>query len=161
MPDYYNTDVLAQELVTKLIDKGLTISTAESCTGGLLAKHITDISGASQCFDRGFITYSNKAKEDHLSVKNETLENLGAVSEQTAIEMALGCKNISNSNISLTTTGIAGPSGGTLEKPVGLVYIGYANTNTNFAQKFLFKGNRDEIRNQATYQALKLALKNL
>ena len=107
----------------KLIQKNLTISSAESCTGGLFAQTLTDVPGISAVYDRGFITYSNKAKMEELGVKAETLEQYGAVSEQTAIEMAEGLRAVTGCDICISVTGVAGPDGGTEEKPVGLVYI--------------------------------------
>lgn len=109
----------------KLIEKNITISSAESCTGGLFAKTITDFSGSSKIFDRGLVTYSDKAKIDELGVKKEILDKYGAVSEETALEMAKGLYKASGSDLCISVTGIAGPGGGTVEKPVGLVYIGY------------------------------------
>lgn len=109
-----------------LIERGLTISSAESCTGGMFAAALTDIPGISAAFDRGLVTYSNQAKVDELGVKPETLEKYGAVSRETAMEMAEGVKRVSGSDIGISVTGIAGPDGGTPEKPVGLVYIGFA-----------------------------------
>ena len=109
----------------KLIEKNITISSAESCTGGLFAKTITDFSGSSKIFDRGLVTYSDRSKMDELKVNKETLEKYGAVSEETALEMAEGLFKASGSDLCISVTGIAGPGGGTDEKPVGLVYIGY------------------------------------
>ncbi len=107
-----------------LLEKGLTLSAAESCTGGLFAKTMTDIPGISEVFDRSLVTYSNKAKMEELGVKAETLEKYGAVSEETAREMAEGLERVSGSDICISVTGVAGPGGGTDEKPVGLSYIG-------------------------------------
>ena len=109
-----------------LIERGITVSCAESCTGGKFAAALTDISGISQVFDRGIVTYSNAAKIQELGVKSETLAEHGAVSEETAKEMAVGIRRVSGSDIGISVTGIAGPDGGTDEKPVGLVYIGLA-----------------------------------
>ena len=108
-----------------LLEKGLTLSAAESCTGGLFAKTMTDIPGISEVFDRRLFTYSNKAKMEELGVKAETLEKYGAVSEETAREMAEGLERVSGSDICISVTGVAGPGGGTEEKPVGLSYIGF------------------------------------
>ena len=109
-----------------LLEKGLSISAAESCTGGGFASALTDIPGISAVFDRSLVTYSNKAKIDELGVRPDTLNKYGAVSEETAIEMAEGVRNVSGSDIGISVTGIAGPDGGTPDKPVGLVYIGFA-----------------------------------
>lgn len=108
-----------------LLEKGLTLSAAESCTGGLFAKTMTDIPGISEVFDRSLVTYSNKAKMEELGVKAETLEKYGAVSEETAREMAEGLERVSGSDICISVTGVAGPGGGRSEKPVGLSYIGF------------------------------------
>ncbi|MEG0392479.1 MAG: competence/damage-inducible protein A, partial [Anaerovoracaceae bacterium] len=107
-----------------LMEKNVTISCAESCTGGLFADTLIDIPGISSVFDRGLVTYSNRAKVEELGVKEETLEQFGAVSEETAIEMARGLAEVSGSRLCISVTGVAGPDGGTAEKPVGLVYIG-------------------------------------
>ena len=116
---------LVQVVCKKLAAKGLTLSAAESCTGGTFAGAITDIPGSSQYFQRGLVTYSNQAKMDELGVSAETLEKYGAVSRETAIEMVKGLQIVSGSDVCISVTGIAGPDGGTEEKPVGLVYIGF------------------------------------
>ena len=113
-------------LVEKLKAAHKTVAFAESCTGGLIAKRITDVSGASEVFGFGFVTYANEAKMKLLGVSPETLEKHGAVSPETAREMALGAKRVSGADIAVSVTGIAGPTGGTPEKPVGLVYMGVA-----------------------------------
>ena len=113
-------------MIKKIIKKGLKIATAESCTGGLLAARITSEAGASACFDMGLITYSNQSKIQMLGVKEQTLHRYGAVSSQTALEMSEGIKKLSGADIGISVTGIAGPGGGTDEKPVGLVYIAVA-----------------------------------
>ena len=105
--------------------KGMTLSSAESCTGGMFAAAVTDIPGISSVFQRGLVTYSNEAKIEELGVSSETLEKFGAVSRETAVEMVEGLKRVSGSDICISVTGIAGPGGGTPEKPVGLVYIGF------------------------------------
>jgi nicotinamide-nucleotide amidase len=107
----------------KLLEHKISISSAESCTGGLFAQTMTEIPGISAVFDRGFITYSNQAKMEELGVQAKTLERYGAVSEETAVEMAKGLKQVTGSRLCISVTGIAGPDGGTDEKPVGLVYI--------------------------------------
>ena len=112
------------DIVSRLSAKGFTVATAESCTGGLFGAALTDIPGISAVFDRSLVTYSNQAKVDELGVKPETLEQYGAVSEQTALEMAEGVRRKAGTDIGISVTGIAGPDGGTDEKPVGLVYIG-------------------------------------
>lgn len=134
----------------------LTISTAESCTGGLIASAITDVSGASGFFGTGVVTYSNDAKMKLIGVKKETLDQYGAVSEQTASQMAEGVLKLGDSDVSVAVTGIAGPTGGTAEKPVGLVYIGVSGKYGTFAYKNNFKGNRDEVRRQTVSRAFEL-----
>ena len=119
----YDDEEFYQVVGKKLIDENISFSSAESCTGGLFAQTMTEVSGISAVFDRGFVTYSNNAKMEELGVKAETLEKFGAVSEETAIEMAEGVKKVTGSRLCVSVTGIAGPDGGTDEKPVGLVYI--------------------------------------
>lgn len=141
-------------LAELLIKNNLTISTAESCTGGLIASKLVDYPGVSSVFMEGAVTYSNDAKIKRLGVKEETLELFGAVSEETAKEMAEGIAKTSETNIGLSTTGIAGPGGGTAEKPVGLVYIGlYINGKTK-VKKCEFTGSREMIRRRTTITAL-------
>lgn len=152
---------LESKIVQKLIDKGYTITTAESCTGGLLAGRILNVSGASEVYNEGHITYSNEAKERLLGVSHATLEKYGAVSSQTASEMALGAAKAAKAEVGLSTTGIAGPGGGTPEKPVGLVYVACAIHNKVWVEECHFHGNREENRNAAVEAALQLLLKNL
>ena len=135
-----------EQIISKLIENNITISTAESCTGGSLGKIITSVAGVSSIYGYGFITYANEAKEKVLGVSHETLEKYGAVSYQTALEMAIGARSAANSDIAVSVTGIAGPGGGTVEKPVGLVYIAIADKNGAEYRKLLLDGNRDEIR---------------
>ena len=152
---------LAQNLVTILQDKGLTITTAESCTGGLLSSLITEISGASSVFNQGYTTYANQAKQDLLNVPLETLETHGAVSPQTATAMAQGALKNANADIALSITGIAGPTGGTTEKPIGTVHIGIATQNGANSVHHQFKGTRTEIREQSCEAALQQAIETL
>ena len=135
-----------EEIILKLLENNITISTAESCTGGSLGKIITSVAGVSSIYGYGFITYANEAKEKVLGVSHETLEKYGAVSYQTALEMAIGARSAAKSDIAVSVTGIAGPGGGTVEKPVGLVYIAIADKNGAEYRKLLLDGNRDEIR---------------
>ncbi|MBD7913369.1 competence/damage-inducible protein A [Clostridium cibarium] len=137
-----------------LINKGLTISTAESCTGGMIASRLINYPGISQAFLEGAVTYSNEAKVRTLGVSQDTLKRYGAVSEETAKEMALGLSKRTGSDISIVTTGIAGPGGGTEEKPVGLVYIGVYYKGQIRVYRQVFNGNREEVRNKATITAL-------
>ena len=146
------------ELVMKLTDKHYTISAAESCTGGLLAAAIVNVSGASGVFECSYVTYANKAKENLVSVSPETLSQYGAVSSQTAGEMALGCAKAAGADVGLSTTGIAGPDGGTPDKPVGLVYIGCAIHGKVVTERHIFSGDRLSVRKQAVEAALELAI---
>ncbi|MCT8975878.1 competence/damage-inducible protein A [Clostridium sp. CX1] len=152
---YGEGETSLEEVIAKLlISKKLTISTAESCTGGLIASKLVNYPGVSSVFMEGAVTYSNYAKMNRLNVKEETLEKFGAVSEETAKEMAEGIAKTSGTTIGLSTTGVAGPGGGTDEKPVGLVYIGlYINGNVQ-AKKLEFSGSRDMIRRRTTITAL-------
>lgn len=138
---------LASVIVNKLIKNNMTIATAESCTGGLLASSIIDVASASKVFLNGVISYSNESKVYELNVCKEDLEKYGAVSKQVAIQMAEGIKNKSNSTIGIATTGIAGPTGGTKEKPVGLVYIAIAiDGKQTIYKELMLKGSRQKIR---------------
>jgi PncC family amidohydrolase len=137
------------------------IATAESCTGGLLASCLTAIEGASNYFDYGFITYSNEAKTHMLGVDPQILERCGAVSKETAIAMAAGAMKQSKSSIALSITGIAGPGGGSTNKPVGTVYCGIASMSDSKARLFRLTGDRPLIRYKATKEALKLLLEVL
>lgn len=150
---------LAQKIKNN-IKPNITISTAESCTGGMLSAYLTDISGASEYFTTGIVSYSNNAKITLLSVKKETLEKYGAVSEETAKEMAIGSKNTANSDIAISITGIAGPNGGTADKPVGTVCFAIADALGVRATTHHFDGNRAEIRQKACLVALELILDN-
>ncbi|MCK5073413.1 MAG: CinA family nicotinamide mononucleotide deamidase-related protein [Bacteriovoracaceae bacterium] len=138
--------------------KGLTIAFAESCTGGLLSSRITDIPGSSDCFKGTIVSYSNEAKINVLGVKEDTLKNFGAVSIQTAEEMAKGAKNILNADICVSITGIAGPDGGTEEKPVGTVGIGFATSAKSGGEIKLFRGNRKELKGRFSQAGLFLML---
>lgn len=138
------------------------VATAESCTGGMIASAITDLAGSSAIFDRGFVTYSNEAKMDMLGVSAETLAQHGAVSAETAHEMVVGALARSRAHIALSVTGIAGPSGGTTDKPVGLVYIGIGKKGgTISVSHHIFNGNRVAVRTQACTAALNAVLKLL
>ena len=137
----------SSKVVRILTKKKLTVSFAESCTGGLLASTITSISGSSKVFNMGLITYSNNAKVKLLKVPKKTIKKYGAVSYETCISMVKNLSKISKSNISISITGIAGPNGGTKEKPVGLVYIGFKKGSKIRIKKYLFK-NKKRIRIQ-------------
>ena len=144
-----------------LIKNNLKISTAESCTGGMIASRLVSISGISDVFLEGAVTYSNEAKVRTLKVKEETLKSFGAVSEETAREMAEGMAKRTGSDIAVVTTGIAGPGGGTEEKPVGLVYIGLYYKGEVFVYKNVFKGNRQTVRTKATVRALDIVRRKI
>lgn len=148
--------------VVNLLEKyDLTISTAESCTGGLLAGRIINVPGVSDVFKEGFITYTNKAKRKTLGVNKSTLKKYGAVSRQTAKEMAFGAALAADSDVSVSVTGIAGPDGGTEEKPVGLVYIGVFLKDKVYVEEFRFSGDRAGIREQSVISALGVMRKSI
>ncbi|MCE1165273.1 MAG: competence/damage-inducible protein A [Bacteroidetes bacterium] len=150
-------DDLIEEVIGKMLkDSGMTLAVAESCTGGLLAGRITDIAGSSDYFIGGITAYSNQIKEGFLGVKKETLLQYGAVSEETAKEMAYGIKTKFNSSIGVSVTGIAGPGGGTEEKPVGLTYIGYCDGEQCYAVKWNFGDNRERNRIRTVQACLNL-----
>jgi len=150
-------DQTLEEVVGKLLlERKKTIAVAESCTGGLIGARFTNISGSSKYFERGVITYSNEAKTELLSVPKEIIEKYGAVSEEVAILMAEGVRKLAKTDYGLSVTGIAGPTGGTPQKPVGLVFIGFAHENVSFAQKFLFGEDRKSNRERAAQAALNL-----
>ena len=148
----------ATELVSILNKQGRILTTAESCTGGMIAASITDISGSSLVFDRGFVTYSNQSKTEMLSVPAELIEQHGAVSEAVAKAMAEGALANSSANICISTTGIAGPTGGSDEKPVGLVYIAVAMKNKTHCTQHHFTGDRQAVREQTLQTALQIAI---
>ena len=152
------TEKLAlEEQIGALLRKyGKTISVAESCTGGLISHRITNVPGSSDYYDRGVISYSNQSKMDILHVSPETLRKFGAVSRQTAKEMAQGIKRISRTDLGLAASGIAGPGGGSLEKPVGLVYVCLATDEDVVCNEFRFKGGREEIKFQTSQAALEM-----
>lgn len=149
---------ISELLVKKLTQAGKKISVAESCTGGLVAGAITDISGASAVFDLSVCSYANHIKHKMLGVKEQTLSTYGAVSEKTAMEMARGVRLLANSDIGISTTGIAGPLGGSQYKPVGLVYVGISTKDKLYAQKLLLNEDtnfdRRKIRSLAVMGAL-------
>ena len=150
------------KLVNLLTKKKLTVSFAESCTGGLLASSITSISGSSKVFNMGLVTYSNNAKVELLQVPKKTITKYGAVSYETCLSMVKNLSKISKSNISISITGVAGPNGGTREKPVGLVYIGLKKGNKTIIRKNLFKNKRRiSIQKATVNEALKMVLKNI
>lgn len=146
---------VAEEVAKRLRQRGLMLATAESCTGGWVAKLATDISGSSHWFERGFVTYTNEAKEEMLGVDPDTVATHGAVSEQTAAEMAAGALAHSRAEVSLSITGIAGPGGGSPQKPVGTVCFGWAvKGRAPVTLTAHFDGDREAVRRQAVVRAL-------
>ena len=139
---------LIDKIILRLIQKNISISIAESCTGGLISSSITKINGASKIFSCGIISYSNNSKIKYLSVSKKTLNQFGAVSSNVAIEMINGLYKIEKAKITISTTGIAGPNGGSKNKPVGLVYIGLKFKNKNYIFKKIFKGSRIGVQNK-------------
>ncbi|MFH1729444.1 MAG: CinA family protein [Pseudomonadota bacterium] len=139
-----------------LLNNKLSIASAESCTSGMLANMLAKNSGSSAYYKGGIIAYCNDLKVDLLNVSKKTLHKYGAVSQETAIEMALGVQKICKSDIGISTTGIAGPSGATAEKPIGLVYIGFAFKNNNFTKKFNFIGDRQENKKSTCAAAIQI-----
>jgi len=149
---------LLNKIFTLLTKQDLTIATAESCTGGLIAHTLTNISGSSKYFDRGVISYSDRAKNELLGVSEELLEEYGAVSEQVAKAMVENVRAKSNVDIGIATTGIAGPTGGTRKKPVGLVYIAVSTSDKIVVKKFQFSGDRLENKSNTCAAALQMLM---
>lgn len=146
-----------KKIVETLKARGEVFCTAESCTGGQISKTVTDLAGVSAVFFGGVVSYANEIKEKLLGVRHKTLEKYGAVSEQTAAEMATGAVRALGADFSVAVTGIAGPDGGSEEKPVGLVYIACADKNGNVkVTKNLFSGDRKAVRDQTTNTALQM-----
>lgn len=148
----------AEALVKALKKKGLKITAAESCTGGLISGAITSVSGASAVFDGGVCAYANRIKTALLGVPEKVLNTVGAVSPATAAAMARGALGLFGTDIALSVTGIAGPDGGTEEKPVGTVYIAAATAEGVIVRRYNFSGDRDAVREKAVKAALRLAL---
>ncbi len=149
-------DTLAATVLGQCKAKGYTLACAESCTGGLISAALTDIAGSSAVFTHGFITYANNAKIAMLGVSAVDLEQFGAVSETVVRQMAEGARRVSGADISVATTGIAGPSGGTAQKPVGLVFVAVASPDQTLVKELRLQGNRQEIRAQTVEYALKM-----
>jgi len=148
---------LAEETLEVCRNANLTIATAESCTGGMIAAALTAIAGSSDVVDRGFITYSNQAKQDLLDVSEETLIKHGAVSENTVEQMAEGGRAAASTDLCVAVTGIAGPGGGSSQKPVGLVYMACAKKDSAvIIERHVFEGTREDVRFQTTKRALEL-----
>lgn len=154
-------EALEEWLVKELTKRNASITTAESCTGGLVSGRLVNASGASKVFCQSFVTYSNDAKARLLGVSQETLDSVGAVSSETAAQMAAGAARAASADVALSTTGIAGPDGGTAEKPVGLVYIGCYCFGETIVEKHIFPGDRTSVRSSSVEAALVLAKKCL
>lgn len=148
---------LSEQVGQALKARGATVTTAESCTGGWVAKTLTDIAGSSAWFERGFVTYSNEAKSQMIGVSEATLLDHGAVSEQVVVEMAIGALRAARADYAISVSGIAGPDGGSAEKPVGTVWFGVASASgQGVTQRECFAGDREAVRRQATAYALNL-----
>ncbi len=152
---------LEEKIVSLLQEKGWKIASAESCSGGMIASRLVNVSGVSDVFEEGYITYSNAAKHKLLGVSKQSLGQYGAVSSQVAGEMALGAARQARARAAIAVTGIAGPGGGTPQKPVGLVYIGCYVDGKVFVTENYFQGRRQEIRTATTQAALSLLLEKL
>lgn len=148
----------SKRLAKVLTQSNKKICLAESCTGGMLAENLTRLSGSSTWFERAFIVYSNEAKHELLSVKTESLKQFGAVSEEVAEEMAIGALRNSHADYAISVTGIAGPTGGTQDKPVGTVCFGFASKDESYTKTFFFEGERQKVRKQSCLTALKQIL---
>jgi len=144
-----------------LREKGWTLSTAESCTGGLISDRITNVSGSSDYFMGGMVTYSNESKAEHLGIPAAIIKRYGAASSQVARKMAQGVRKAFNTTFGLSTTGVAGPTGGTKRSPIGRVFIGFTNGKKAWVRKLDLKGNRREIKKKATDEALQFFYERL
>ncbi|MTC61549.1 nicotinamide-nucleotide amidase [Providencia rustigianii] len=163
MIDEKQLEILSIQLGEYLLKQGKTVTAAESCTGGWIAKVLTDISGSSAYFYRGFVTYSNEAKHQMIGVKESSLNTFGAVSQQVVQEMALGALSEANADFAMSVSGIAGPGGGSDEKPVGTVWFGFAlkrddNSVDVVTSHQVFGGDRNQVRLQSTGYALQMLL---
>lgn len=146
---------LAEAVGIDLLKKGLMMTAAESCTGGWIAQAVTSVPGSSQWFERGFVTYTNTSKQQMLGVSADTLDTHGAVSEAVVKEMVQGALQHSEANVAIAVSGIAGPDGGSADKPVGTVWLAWQQQGVDpIATRFLFQGDRQQVREQAVYQAL-------
>ena len=139
--------------------KGRTLATAESCTGGLIGAAVTAVAGSSSVYKGGIISYTNQVKQELLCVEKEMLDREGAVSSAVALAMAVGARKVLNSDVAVSTTGLAGPGGDEYGNPVGTVYIGYADETKAFAEKYKFEGDRQAVRDQAVHKALEILLR--
>ncbi len=152
----YDDKNLEEVVAGELLANGQTVAVAESCSGGLLANRLTDVPGSSGYFERGVVTYSNRSKRQLLGVPEIVLEQKGAVSEATALAMADGIRRLAGTDIGVSTTGIAGPTGGTADKPVGLVFVGVATAGQSFARRYVFRHDRLAHKERTVHAALKL-----
>ncbi len=146
------------KLVTKLTERGLTLSLAESCTGGLVADHVTSVAGSSAVFTGGIVCYANAVKRDLLGVPQAILDTHGAVSRETAEILADNIRALLRTDLAASVTGIAGPDGGSIDKPVGLVYIAAVSRSDRLVRRYVFSGNRECIRRQACASTLSMLL---
>ena len=156
-----NSIQLVHRLVPLLLENKLKICTAESCTGGLIAKSLTDLAGSSDWFECGFVTYSDASKTKMIAVPESVISEYGAVSEAVANAMASGALRNSAAHVSIAVTGIAGPAGGSADKPVGTVWIAVASDKQSVAKKHLFQGDREAIRNATMLSAIEMMLQLL
>lgn len=162
VPSDAQLEALAARVADVMPQRALMLASAESCTGGWIAKTLTDLSGSSAWFEAGVVSYSNQAKMSLLGVRKETLERTGAVSEETVLEMASGALNRLNADVAVAVTGIAGPTGGTPQKPVGTVWIGWQRRGgAARARLFHFPGDREAVRRQTVAAALEGVLETL
>ena len=152
---------LIKQVHIRLLEKGKTIATAESCTAGLLSSLLTQFPGSSQYFILGIATYSNTVKENILRIPASIIRKKGAVSKEVALLMAKNIRNLAKADFGISITGIAGPTGGTFQKPTGTVFIALSTKNKNICKKFVFKGNRNSVRKQAGLKALQLLHENI
>ena len=159
--DSVSLDFTAEKLVALLSEKNLKVASAESCTGGLVADAIVSVPGASAVFDGGIVSYANRIKENLLGVQPQTLCDFGAVSSQCAAEMANGIRQRMDADVGISTTGIAGPGGGTPEKPVGTVYVGVAKKEKITVFRLQLSGNRKEIREKTVKIAISCAVSEI
>jgi PncC family amidohydrolase len=153
--------LLEEQIVALMREKNLTLAAAESCTGGMLSSRMIDVAGVSDVYKAGFVTYANEAKQKLIGVKEETLMKYGAVSEQTAREMVAGALRAAEADMAVAITGIAGPGGGTKEKPVGLVYIACGSVEDIVVECCLFDGSRSEIRQASAEHALEMLYREI
>ena len=156
-----DNSLLVGQIIGRLQSSGLWLATAESCTGGLIAAALTEVPGSSNCFGYGLVTYSNRAKEQLLQVPPQVLQQYGAVSAETACAMAAGVRELAAADLGLSVTGIAGPGGATMQKPVGLVYLALATPKAVLEEGHNFAGNRQQVRAQTLQAALQMVKRYL